>query len=79
MSKVAELDYEAFSPYGTAENLETYSLLFKAFRPGFVVLIVRETTHAQGLYLKRDFKIIQSRTEREVTVDVIALELKYDD
>ena len=41
--------------------------------------IVLETTHAQGLYLKRDFKIIHSRTEREVTLDIMAMELKYDD
>lgn len=152
LSEVADLDYEAFSPYGTAENPETFSLRFKAFPTGFVVLtengeiaaygcsekwlterepgldenpldthkpdgkifcitgmavrikhrgkgyglavldhlmqiaknekctkIVLETTHAQGLYLKRDFKIIQSRTEREVTLDIMALDLKHDD
>lgn len=151
LSEVAELDYEAFSPYGTAESLETFSLRFKAFPTGFVVLteagkiaaygcsekwsterepgldenpldthkpegnifcitgmavrikqrgkgyglaildhlmeiarhercakIVLETTHAQGLYLKRDFKVIQSRNERGVALDIMALDLKYD-
>jgi len=151
LPEVADLDYEAFSPYGTAENPETFSLRFKAFPTGFVVLtengeiaaygcsekwlterepgldenpldthkpdgrifcitgmavrikhrgkgyglavldylmqiarnekctkIVLETTHAQGLYLKRDFKIIRSRTEREVTLDIMALDLNYD-
>lgn len=150
--EVADLDYEAFSPYGTAENPETFSLRFNVFPSGFVVLteneeivaygcsekwlterepgldenpldthkpdgkifcitgmavrikhrgkgyglavldhliqiaknekctkIVLETTHAQDLYLKRDFKIIQTRTEREVTLDIMALDLKYDD
>src|SRR5215510_9200432 len=38
LSEVADLDYEAFSPYGTAEDAETFSLRFKAFPSGFVVL-----------------------------------------
>ncbi len=149
---VADLDYEAFSPYGTAENPETFALRFKAFPSGFIVLkegndivaygssekwltarepgldenpldthkpngkifcitgmavrikyrgkgyglavldyliqlakrercakIVLETTHAQGLYLKRGFKTIESRSERGVTLDIMALDLKYDD
>lgn len=152
LPEVADLDHEAFSPYGTAENPETFSLRFKAFPTGFVVLtenqeiaaygcsekwlterepgldenpldthkpegkifcitgmavrikhrgkgygltvldclmqiaknekctkIVLETTHAQGLYLKRGFKIIHSRTEREVTLDIMVLDLKHDD
>jgi ribosomal protein S18 acetylase RimI-like enzyme len=152
LSEVADLDYEAFSPYGTAENSETFSLRFKAFPSGFVVLIegdeiaaygcsekwlserepgldenpldthqpggrifcitgmavrikhrgkgyglavldylmqvaknesctkiVLETTHAQGLYLKRGFKIQQSRNERGVPLDIMALDLEYDD
>jgi GNAT superfamily N-acetyltransferase len=147
---VADLDYEAFSPYGTAENPETFALRFKAFPAGFIVLIVGdeiaaygcsekwlverepgldenplethksdgkifcitgmavrlkhrgkgfglaildrliqiarrehcvkiilETTHAQGLYLKRSFKTVQSRTERGVTLDIMAFELEY--
>lgn len=145
---VADLDYEAFSPYGTAENAETFVLRFKAFPSGFVVLIesdeivaygcsekwlterepgldenpldthkpngkifcitgmavrvkhrgkgyglavldhliqiaereectkiILETTHAQGLYLKRNFKIIQSRNERGISLDVMSLDL----
>jgi ribosomal protein S18 acetylase RimI-like enzyme len=152
LPEVADLDYEAFSTYGTAENPETFILRFKAFPSGFVVLtedgeiaaygcsekwlterelgmdenplnthkpdgkmfcitgmavrikyrgkgyglvildhliqiakrerctkIVLETTHAQGLYLKRDFKIIQSRSERGVRLDIMSLDLKYED
>lgn len=153
LSEVADLDYEAFSPYGTAESPETFSLRFRAFPSGFVVLaeedgsiaaygcsekwlaerepgldenplethkpdgkifcitgmavrikhrgkgyglavldhlvgiarnekctkIMLETTHAQSLYLKRDFKIVRSRTERGVALDIMALDLKYDD
>ena len=38
LSIVADLDYEAFSPYGTAENPETFVSRFEAFPSGFVVL-----------------------------------------
>ena len=149
LSEVADLDEEAFSPYGTSENPGTFILRFKAFPSGFVVLtedneiagygcsekwlterepgldenpldthnangkifcitgmavrikhrgkgyglaildcliqiakreqctkIVLETTHAQGLYLKRGFKTVESRSERGVLLDIMALELK---
>jgi ribosomal protein S18 acetylase RimI-like enzyme len=39
--------------------------------------IVIETTHAQGLFLKRGFKTVQSRTEREVSLDVMSLDLEF--
>lgn len=38
LNQVAELDYEAFSPYGTAEKLETFESRFQAFPDGFIVL-----------------------------------------
>jgi len=38
--------------------------------------IVIQTTHAQGLYLKRDFATVQSRTEREASLDVMALDIE---
>ena len=38
--------------------------------------IILETTHAQGLFLKRDFKKTQTRTEREISLDVMSLDLK---
>ena len=38
--------------------------------------IVLETTHAQGLFLKRGFKIVQNRKERESSLDVMALDLE---
>ncbi|HTX90393.1 MAG TPA: GNAT family N-acetyltransferase [Anaerolineales bacterium] len=149
LPEVADLDSEAFSPYGTVESPDTFALRFQAFPSGFVVLlednmivaygcsekwrterepgldenpldthqpdgkilcitgmavrtaqrgkgyglavldhliqiarqercskIVLETTHAQGLYLKRGFKTIQSRNERRVRLDVLALDLE---
>ncbi len=38
--------------------------------------IVLETSHAQGLFLKRGFKKVQNRTEREVSLDVMALDIE---
>ena len=38
--------------------------------------IVLETTHAQGFYQKRGFKKTRTRTEREVSLDVMALDLQ---
>lgn len=36
---VAEIDAEAFSPHGTAENPETFQLRLTAFPNGFIILI----------------------------------------
>jgi ribosomal protein S18 acetylase RimI-like enzyme len=149
LTAVAEIDAEAFAPYGTAENPETFQLRLKAFPDGFVILvaeneiaaygcsekwlterepgldenpsvthqpegrilcitamavkakyrgrgyglrildklleiahregcrkIVLETTHAQGLFLKRGFKTVQNRTERGVSLDVMSLDIE---
>jgi ribosomal protein S18 acetylase RimI-like enzyme len=38
--------------------------------------IVLETTHAQGLFLKRGFKTVQNRTERGISLDVMSLDLE---
>ena len=38
--------------------------------------IILETTHAQGLFIKRGFKTVQNRTEREVSLDVMSLDLE---
>jgi ribosomal protein S18 acetylase RimI-like enzyme len=38
--------------------------------------IIVETTHAQGLFKKRGFKMIQKRTEREISLDVMYLTVK---
>lgn len=38
--------------------------------------IVLETTHAQGLYLKRGFKTVRSRTERGISLDVMSLDIE---
>lgn len=149
LQQVADLDFEAFSPYGTAEAPETFAARLQAFPAGFVLLevegqiaaygcsekwlndqepgldqnpltthqpngeifcitgmavrlahrgrgyglavldhlidiarqqgctrIVLETTHAQGLYSKRNFVLVRSREERAVRLDIMALELK---
>ena len=148
ISAVAEIDAEAFSPYGTAEKPETFQLRLTAFPDGFVILIaeneiagygcsekwlierepsldenpmvthqpdgrilcitamavkkkyqgrgyslrlldrlmeiahregcrkiVLETSHAQDLYQKRGFKTDQTRTERGISLDVMALDI----
>ena len=145
---VAEIDIEAFSPYGTAEKRETFQLRLNAFPDGFIILIadneiaaygcsekwlterepgldenpfvthqpggrilcitalavkmeyrgrgyglrvldklieiahregcrkiVLETTHAQGLFLKRGFQTVQNRTERGISLDVMSLDI----
>jgi len=149
VSTVAEIDAEAFAPYGTAEKLETFQLRLTAFSNGFIILIadneiaaygcsekwlterepgldenplkthqpdgrifcitgmavktkyrgkgygllildklmevahnegcrkiVLETTHAQGLYLKRGFKTVRNRTERGISLDVMSLDIE---
>ncbi len=147
---VVEIDAEAFSPYGTAENPETFQLRLRAFPDGFIILvadneiaaygcsekwlaerepgldenpavthqldgrilcitsmavktkyrgrgyglrildkfleiahgercqkIILETTHAQGLFLKRGFKTVRNRTERGISLEVMSLDLEY--
>jgi N-acetylglutamate synthase-like GNAT family acetyltransferase len=39
ISAVVEIDSEAFSPYGTAEKLETFQLRLTVFPNGFVILV----------------------------------------
>ena len=146
---VAEIDAEAFSPYGTAAKPEMFQLRLTAFPDGFIILIadneiaafgcsekwlterepaldenplvshqpegrifcitamavktkyrgrgysillldrlieiahregcrkiVLETTHAQDVYLKRGFKVVQNRTERGISLDVMSLEIE---
>jgi len=146
---VIEIDAEAFSGYGTAENPETFQLRLRAFPDGFIILvadneiaaygcsekwlterkpgldenpkaahqpdgrifcitamavktkyrgrgygllildklieiahnegcrkIVLETTHAQGLYLKRGFTTVRNRTERGISLDVMSLDIE---
>ena len=149
ISVVAEIDVEAFSPYGTAEKTETFQLRLTAFPNGFIILvadneiaaygcsekwlterepgldenpltthqpdgrifcitamavkmkyrgrgysllildklieiahsegcrkIILETTHAQDLYLKRGFKLVQNRAERGISLDVMSLDIE---
>jgi N-acetylglutamate synthase-like GNAT family acetyltransferase len=38
--------------------------------------IILETTHAQDLYLKRGFKTLQHRTERETSLEVMFLDIE---
>jgi ribosomal protein S18 acetylase RimI-like enzyme len=38
--------------------------------------IILETTHDQDLYLKRGFKVVQNRTERGISFDIMSLEIE---
>jgi ribosomal protein S18 acetylase RimI-like enzyme len=38
--------------------------------------IVLETTHAQDLYRKRGFKVVQNRTDRGISLDVMSLDVE---
>jgi ribosomal protein S18 acetylase RimI-like enzyme len=38
--------------------------------------IVLETTHAQRLFIKRGFKMVQNRTERGISLDVMSLDIE---
>jgi len=146
---VAEMEVEAFSPYGTAQTPETFQLRLTAFPDGFIILIadneiaaygcsekwlaerepgldenpmathqpdgrilcitgmavktkyrgrgyglrvldkmieiahregcrkiLLETTHAQGLFLKRGFTTVQNRAQRGVSLDVMSLDIE---
>ena len=48
ISAVTEIDAEAFSPYGTAEKLETFQLRLTAFPNGFIILIAENEIAAYG-------------------------------
>jgi ribosomal protein S18 acetylase RimI-like enzyme len=45
---VAEIDAEAFSAYGTAENPETFQLRLTAFPQGFIILVADNEIAAYG-------------------------------
>ena len=45
---VAEIDAEAFSPYGTAETPETFQLRLTAFPNGFIILVAENEVAAFG-------------------------------
>jgi ribosomal protein S18 acetylase RimI-like enzyme len=45
---VAEIDAEAFSPYGTAEKPETFQLRLTAFPNGFIILVADNEIAAYG-------------------------------
>ena len=48
ISAVAEIDSEAFSPYGTAEKPETFQLRLTAFPNGFIILVADNEIAAYG-------------------------------
>ena len=59
---VVEMDTEAFSPYGTAEKLETFQLRLRAFPDGFIILVAENEVAAYGCSEKW-------LTEREPALD----------
>ena len=48
ISAVVEIDAEAFTPYGTAEEPETFQLRLTAFPDGFIILIADNEIAAYG-------------------------------
>ncbi len=48
LSAVAEIDAEAFSPYGTAEKPETFQQRLTAFPNGFIILVAENEIAAYG-------------------------------
>ena len=48
ISAVAEIDTEAFSPYGTVEKPETFQLRLTAFPNGFIILVADNEIAAFG-------------------------------
>jgi ribosomal protein S18 acetylase RimI-like enzyme len=50
--------------------------LIKIARQEACTTILLETTHAQGLYEKRNFRTVRTRDERGIALDVMALDLK---
>ena len=48
ISAVAEIDAEAFSPYGTAEKPETFHLRLNAFPNGFIILVAENQVAGFG-------------------------------
>ena len=64
---VAEIDAEAFSPYGTAEKPETFHLRLTAFPDGFIILVADHEIAAYGCSEKW-------LTEREPGLDENPLE-----
>src|SRR4030095_14758579 len=48
ISAVAEIDAEAFTPYGTAEKPETFQLRLTAFPNGFIILVAENEIAAYG-------------------------------
>ena len=48
ITAVAEIDAEAFSPYGTAEKTETFQLRLTAFPNGFIILVADNEIAAYG-------------------------------
>jgi N-acetylglutamate synthase-like GNAT family acetyltransferase len=62
LSAVAEIDAEAFSPYGTAEKLETFEHRLTAFPNGFIILVAENEIAGYGCSEKW-------MTEREPRLD----------
>lgn len=59
---VAEIDAEAFGPYGTAEKRETFEFRLTAFPNGFIILVAENEVAAYGCSEKW-------LTEREPSLD----------
>ena len=84
---VAEIDAEAFSPYGSAEKPETFLLRLTAFPDGFIILVAENEIAAYGCSekwlterepaLDEDASVTHKRDGRIFCITAMAVKKKY--
>jgi len=89
IATVAEIDAEAFSPYGTAEKPETFPLRLAAFPNGFIILVADNEIAGFGCSEKWLAKHEPSLDENPLTthqpdgrifcITAMAVKMKYQD
>ena len=84
---VLEIDTEAFSPYGTAENPETFQTRLTAFPDGFIILVTENEIAAFGCSekwsterepgLDEDASVTHQQDGRILCITAMAVKKKY--
>jgi ribosomal protein S18 acetylase RimI-like enzyme len=84
---VVEIDTEAFSSYGTAEQPDTFQLRLKAFPDGFIILVADHEIAAYGCSekwlterepgLDEDPVVIHQPEGRILCITTLAVKMKY--
>ena len=87
IAAVAEIDAEAFTPYGTAEKPETFHHRLTAFPDGFVILVTDNEIAAYGCSekwlterepgLDEDPVVIHQPEGRILCITTLAVKMKY--